>query len=402
MTLPGGPANKLGNRYEKLWTVYQLLRLIDGRIDSIRIEVPGLDEAEFVVHRGEMKEFHQTKRVSSQEKWSVASLDNNSILQAMKKLLSDKNAKFVFVSNVAASDLKNLCEAATSAESEKEFTSKFLEAKKHRGSFEKIRQAWECNVTTAIDYLRRVEIQTIDERELKEKVEYLARTLFLDNPTKVLAELMYVAEKSVHNTIQRNDLVETMRKHGIVQRRVSRPEQAVEAIRQTTDSYLQVARRRLIHQELLPRKASEEVQKRIDEPATVIVGKPGAGKTACTVEVVDGLLDQGLQVLAFRLDRHVAASNTNDLGQRLGLEESPVPMLAAAAEASGKAGVLVVDQLDAVSTMSGRSSEALDLVENLPRRSGNDAGTSQHSCNRDLPIVRLGERPSATAVDPET
>ena len=58
-------------------------------------------------------------------------------------------------------------------------------------------------------------------------------------------------------------------------------------------------------------------------------------------------------------------STTGELGRHLGLEESPVLVLAAASEAAGRAGVLIVDQLDAVSTMSGRSSEAFDLIERL-------------------------------------
>ena len=40
-------------------------------------------------------------------------------------------------------------------------------------------------------------------------------------------------------------------------------------------------------------------------------------------------------------------------------------MLTAAAEAAGRPGVLIVDQLDAVSTMSGRSSGAFDVIEGL-------------------------------------
>ena len=70
-------------------------------------------------------------------------------------------------------------------------------------------------------------------------------------------------------------------------------------------------------------------------------------------------------MLAFRLDRVLLTSTTTDLGHRLDLEESPVLVLAAAAEAAGRPGVLIVDQLDAVSTMSGRSSDAFDLVEQL-------------------------------------
>ncbi len=365
MTLPGGPANKSGNLYEKLWTVRQLLDLIDGQIDSIRIESPGIDKAEFVVRRGNRREFHQTKCVAPSGSWSPASLSREGVIQAIKALLSNEDTWFVFASGSGAPALRALCHAATKAESSEEFTSKFLKADKHCSAFKKIRQDWQCDVTTAIGYLRRVDIRTIDDRGLKEQIKSLARVLFLTDPRSVLAELMVVAENSIHRTLRRDDLVETMRGRNFYLRRVTNPEQAVGATRQVTYSYLQAARKKLIHRELLPRKASEEVQKRIGKPATVIVGKAGSGKTACTVEVVDRLLGQGLQVLAFRLDWHVSASNTKALGQHLGLEESPLLVLAAAAKISGNAGVLVVDQLDVVSTMSGRSSEALDLVENL-------------------------------------
>ncbi len=99
--------------------------------------------------------------------------------------------------------------------------------------------------------------------------------------------------------------------------------------------------------------------------ASQVTGKAGAGKTGCVIEVVDLLRAQGTPVLAFRLDRLQSATSTRDLGVRLELEESPVLVLAAAAEAMSRPGVLVIDQLDAVSTMSGRASDALDIVEQL-------------------------------------
>ena len=42
MPLPAGRADKLGNRYELWWTVLQLVRMLDGRADSIRIEDPDI------------------------------------------------------------------------------------------------------------------------------------------------------------------------------------------------------------------------------------------------------------------------------------------------------------------------------------------------------------------------
>ena len=38
MPLPGGPADKIGNRYELWWTVSQFVRIINGEVESIRIE----------------------------------------------------------------------------------------------------------------------------------------------------------------------------------------------------------------------------------------------------------------------------------------------------------------------------------------------------------------------------
>ena len=62
MPLPGGPADKFGNRYEHWWTVLQLIRIMDGKAESIRIEAPTVDKAEFALTAGGHQELHQTKR----------------------------------------------------------------------------------------------------------------------------------------------------------------------------------------------------------------------------------------------------------------------------------------------------------------------------------------------------
>jgi hypothetical protein len=74
MPLPGGPADKLGNHYELWWTVWQLVRMLDGRGDSIRIEDPGVTKAEFVISHAGRRELHQAKRSHRGGKWSLASL----------------------------------------------------------------------------------------------------------------------------------------------------------------------------------------------------------------------------------------------------------------------------------------------------------------------------------------
>ena len=62
MPLPGGAADKFGNRYEGRWTVLCMLEVLDGKADSIRLESPGIDAAEFWLKRSSRQEYHQVKR----------------------------------------------------------------------------------------------------------------------------------------------------------------------------------------------------------------------------------------------------------------------------------------------------------------------------------------------------
>ena len=370
MTLPGGPADKLGNRYEKWWTVAECVRLLEGRTDAIRIEDPGVEKAEFVVTAGSRRELHQAKRSHRNGKWSLTALASDGLLQTIGDALAGNDDRFVFVSGSEARELAELCEAACDAESAEEFERTFLAAEGRRQSFEKLLDRyWKCNGPTAFGRLRRIEVHTIGEHDLKDMVRRGVKPHFLGNPSTVLAEIRAIVEDSVHSTITRQGLVEELAGRGYRIRRLSSPERAGVAVREATDRYLDGARRRLIQETLVPRKAAETLLSRLGETATdgMVTGKAGSGKTACVVEVTEALRERDLPVLAFRLDRipFPSVSTTADLGGHLGLEDSPVLVLAAAAEAAGRPGVLIVDQLDAVSTMSGRSSGAFDVVEDL-------------------------------------
>ena len=372
MTLPGGPANKLGNRYEKWWTVHECLRLLllHGNANAIRIEPPGVEKTEFVVTVGARRVLHQVKRSHPNGKWSLAALASDGLLRAIGEALAGNDDRFVFVSGSDAPELAKLCKAANDTASVEEFERAFLAAKGKKASFEKLyHRYWKCDAPDAVDRLRRIEVHTLSERDLEDQVRERARALFLADPGKVLAELRAIVEDSVHSTMTRQDLVDALAQRGYRMRRLLSPEHAGIAVRETTDRYLDGAWRRLIRKTLVPRKAAKTLLSRLGTAATesVVTGKAGSGKTAWVLEITEALRERGLPVLAFRLDRIqlLSASTTTALGSHLDLEESPVLVLAAAAEASGRPGVLIVDQLDAVSTTSGRNSGAFDVVEAL-------------------------------------
>ena len=195
---------------------------------------------------------------------------------------------------------------------------------------------------------------------------------FLTGPNKVCDALRSVVEDSIHKTIDREFLISTLQGREFTVRQLAKPNDAPSLISEATASYLEAARRKLIQDALIPRSSTQELLVKIRENTVkggdcVLTGKAGGGKTGCVIECVEALRQGAnpVAVLAFRLDRLAPGASTKELGEQLGLEESPALVLATAAEAIAGEAVLVIDQLDAVSTTSGRSTDFFDVVEDL-------------------------------------
>ncbi|MFT9665447.1 hypothetical protein ACMZ5F_03900 [Streptomyces rhizosphaericola] len=112
-------------------------------------------------------------------------------------------------------------------------------------------------------------------------------------------------------------------------------------------------------QELLDRLVAE------DGPATVVCeGSAGMGKSAVVEEVIGLADDRGWPVLPFRMDEVEADDRTAQaVGSRLGLPGSPAALIARVAR--GGPALLIVDQLDAVSSYSGRIPEVFEAVDEM-------------------------------------
>src|ERR1035437_740670 len=114
MPLAGGESDKVGNRYEALWTVDRLLDVLDGEYDSIRLEPPAPHDRgfEFLLRRGTVLEFHQVKRQhASRGHWSLGDLAQSGVLENFWRKLLDSNASCLFVSTQDALELKELAQS---------------------------------------------------------------------------------------------------------------------------------------------------------------------------------------------------------------------------------------------------------------------------------------------------
>ena len=140
MPRAGGEADKLGNRYEALWTVDAALDLIDGDYVDLTVEAVG-DEAagvEFVRTNSEgVREYHSIKRQHADGNWTVSRLTTEG--PTGRSILGDLIAKavagtdIVFSSGTSASELEELTDRARASESFEEFERRLGRAASSRG-----------------------------------------------------------------------------------------------------------------------------------------------------------------------------------------------------------------------------------------------------------------------------
>ena len=107
MPLPGGAAEKFGNRYEGRWTVSCLLDVMDEKADSIRLEPPGPEEQgfEFWIAKQGIRNYYQVKRQTNRGHWTLHTLKGEGVLSNFITKLQDPEIHCIFVSANSAQQL---------------------------------------------------------------------------------------------------------------------------------------------------------------------------------------------------------------------------------------------------------------------------------------------------------
>ena len=369
MSRPDGPADTSGTRYEQWWTLAECVRLLHGATETLGIEALGAGRADLVLTVDAHRELHRVRRGHPNGAWSLAALDTSAdrLLQSVGDQLAGNDDRSVFASASDAPELRELCGAAREAEDAAAFERGWLTTRIRREAFARLRRCWTCEAPVALDRLQRIDVRSAGARELESRVRWGLEALFVADPNRVQAELLDILADTPQRPLTRRQLVDRLARRGFRPRRLDDPDHAADAAAAATNRYLDDARQRLIREAVMPREAAATLRARLEGPAgeSVLTGPTGAGKTACVVEVVDALREQGTPVLAFRIDHVLSAATPADLGRRLDLDESPVLVLAEAARAAGRSGVLIVDQLDAAHELAGLDSDPSALVERL-------------------------------------
>ena len=120
----------------------------------------------------------------------------------------------------------------------------------------------------------------------------------------------------------------------------------------------------LIAGDLIDRPEADRLRELVGAQRVVLVdGDAGAGKSDVLLQFIRGLEQESIPHLALRLDRIAPTLLPKSVGTELGLPGSPVATLSAHAQRAMC--VLVIDQLDIVSTTSGRIPQLFDCVTEM-------------------------------------
>jgi hypothetical protein len=178
--------------------------------------------------------------------------------------------------------------------------------------------------------------------------------------------LARLADDSVHRELTAEDIWGYLADHGIAPRDLDRDGALVRHVANTVESHLANLRPLYIGgQEVARAEARTAFDHLIDHDRVILAGAAGAGKSVVAGQVVAMARERRWPVLVLAADRLSDAATTSQLGTAVGLPDSPAVVLAGVA--AGGDALLVIDQLDAVSIVSGRHPDRLRLVADLVR-----------------------------------
>ncbi len=368
---PGGIADKLGNEYERKWAVRKLLEVIAGNATSMQYE--GVSEKfhgfEFALHRPDRVEWHQTKINAPNSNWTLNALKREGVMDAFKRRLSaDAAARCVFVSQDPARQMRELCAKARAANNVQEFRGAV--SNKDGETFEELARTWDVDKRNAFKWLRRCEFRTESEQSITEAIDMYGWHL-LKGDADLFASLSHYLVEKLNAPITTEIAREWIRS-------CSPFTFLPAALDPTLGEKVAAANQRYLHSYTPFDLAGEQITRTeasnvlaelqaVDGPSlTLLTGEAGSGKSGVVREVMTGLTDSAVPHLAFRIDRYLSCRTRNEVGSVvLDREESPVSALENLAE--GSTCVLIVDQIDSVSEVSGRTGAVKDILFELVR-----------------------------------
>lgn len=362
--MPGGAADKAGNRYEHLWVVLRITELMEGSASRIRLEPPGQAGTgiELEIDVDGVIWGEQTK--DSASNWTINKLISEGVLASAKVQL-DRGRCYRLIVSSSAHDLSTLAYRARKCDSLDEYTEAL-----GQGRMEHLTEAagaWGLNQEQAWLLLKRIEVENYSLDALNRIVAGRLQQSFLEDWGLIAGELRNFCDSRVHEHFTGPQVNAHLVSKGLTRRLIAGDENVIDGLRKTRERHQRRAKQAEPTIGLVPRDDIDTIIAMLRDPkgAQIVVldGRAGSGKSSVVSEVASGLEEDGWFVAVARMDINRSFLTSKELGESIGLEESPSVLLAGVS--AGQPSLLVVDQLDAVSTYSGRMADHFESVEEV-------------------------------------
>lgn len=374
-TAGGGLGAKLADVYEGYWTVLRgVLPVLDSTFSTLRVEPPGEDSIEFKLFGHAVDgaiEGHQCKR-SHANTWTLTALRRVGFLAGLRGM-TDRGWHAVFVSE-QTSVLGSLAEKAGRVAGD-EFRRDLN--RKEKSAFDELLLEWGLDEDALHERLRLMAFIVVGHEALKRLTLAHLPYVIEGDPEAAVSVLWQSLKETAPAELDSVALWDLLKAAGHGPRGGD-PIDLAGRLSGLADTYVRHAKLERPHSLAeIPRLQAAEIVAVVtgtDRPSAIMLtGAPGSGKSNVLAQVVSGLRDRGVVVGVLRLDDADPVSTAEALGRQesIGFGGSPVAVVARAK--AGRVGVLVVDQVDTMSRLSGRGDKVrwavADMLENL-RASG--------------------------------
>ena len=371
MPRSGGEADKIGNQFESVWTVHTLLDVFDGRLLAITVEPLG-DEArglEFYVDcNNGSRQFHSVKRQKQGGDWSIADLcrpDSTTRRSVLGDLadhsLSDSGGRACFVSSTGANQLRELCERATALTNVSDFRRSLPPARQHQFD-QRIVPLCKCDERRAFKFLQHLEVTLHSHQHLVETVERRLSALFYNldrsmlDPGDLRRAIAEFVMSRLGSTIDGEQFRAYLHERRVGSRDWTTDPTIAGLVTKINTNYSTIVETELINATHIKRDILDEIISGVydsNSKGALIVAPGGFGKSCVIAQTIACVAARGTPFLSVRMDAFTQSTTARQLGKQLDLPASPAVVLAGMAD--NTTSVLVVDQLDALSLVSGRN-----------------------------------------------
>lgn len=381
MPRSGGDSDKLGNHFESLWTLWCALDVVQGYVATITVEALEVSEGvEFcILNNNHTRTFCSVKRQKQGGDWSIADLTRKnetgrSILHDLvSKVETFPNATVCFVSATGANQIRELTERSRSAESFHDFK-RTLSASLSKEFLKRIVPICRGDESQSINFLKSLEIIPRGHRDLQRDIDRrIDEILYSLDDTELDSSdlrrwLMEMILENLGKELSRDFFLACFGKKSVALKDWKSDDDSRKLVEKSNSRFLAVAENELINASHIAREEVADVVNALNNEKSrgvLLVAPGGYGKSCVLAQVVRHLTDQNHSCLCLRLDSLENCISTKQVGRQLDLRVSPAILLAAIS--GHRPCTLVVDQLDALSIVSGKNTKLWQAFEELVR-----------------------------------